>query len=77
MIESGKTPHDLQVALDEMYRKHIASITTPDTYKMKFALQPLFRITPSNSMNNPIGPLLPWLVVYFLGGLALIILLTS
>ena len=28
-------------------------------------------------MSNPIGPELPWVFVYFLGGLALVILLTS
>ena len=28
-------------------------------------------------MNNPIGPFLPWMFIYFLGGLALIVLLTS
>lgn len=76
-VEPGKTASSIQSTLDAVFAKHIGSITTPDTYKMKFALQPLFKITPSNSLNNPIGPQLPWLFVYFLGGLALVILLTS
>lgn len=77
LAERGKTAEDLQPVLDEVYQKHIGSLTTPGLYKMKFVLQPLYSITPGHLMNNPIGPQLPWLFVYFLGGLALVILLTS
>lgn len=73
----GKTPEDLQHQLDMAYEKNIATITKPGLYKMMFGLQPLLDITPGAVMNNSIGPQLPWEFVYFLGALALVILMTS
>lgn len=77
LLESGKTEADIQQHLDKIYLEHIASINNPGVYKMKLGLQQLLNITPGPFMNNPIGPGLPWAFVYFLGGLALVILLTS
>jgi putative ABC transport system permease protein len=77
LAEPNKTVTDLQLILDEVYAKHIGSLTAPGVYKTKFLMQPLFNITPGAFMNNPIGPVLPWVFVYSLGGLALVILLTS
>ncbi|HEX5169903.1 MAG TPA: ABC transporter permease [Cyclobacteriaceae bacterium] len=77
LLEPGITTDEIQSHLDKIYEDHIATITDPDTYKMKFHLQALSDITPGPMMNNSIGPVLPWIFVYFLGGLALIILLTS
>jgi putative ABC transport system permease protein len=77
VLSPGKSPMDLQGHLDKVYQKHIASITNPDTYKAKFLLQPLNGITPGPTMNNAIGPSLPWILVYFLSGLAGLILITS
>jgi len=73
----GKSQEEIQEQLDIAYDKHIASITNPGLYKMKFALQPLLDITPGEIMNNSIGPQLPWIFVYFLSGLTAVILLTS
>lgn len=42
-----------------------------------FALQNLCAITPGPFINNPIGPFMPRVFVYFFGGLALIVMLTS
>lgn len=67
----------IQANLDKIFAMHIGSITNPGIYKMKFGLQPLMKITPGAITNNSIGPVLPWLFIYFLGGLALIILVTS
>jgi putative ABC transport system permease protein len=67
---------DVQKDLDKVYAQHIAP-TKQGVYKMVFGLQPLLKITPGEIMNNGIGPQLPWELVYFLGGLALVILLTS
>lgn len=75
--EEGKSEEDIQEQLDLVYEKHIASITKPGVYKMKFGLQPLLNITPGEIMNNGIGPQMPWEFVYFLGGLAGVILVTS
>lgn len=77
LLEPGKSETDIQQNLDKIYQEHIASISNPGVYKMKFGLQALLNITPGPFMNNPIGPGLPWVFVYFLGGLALVILLTS
>lgn len=77
LAEPGKTTSDLQALLNEVYAKHIESLTTPGVYKTKFLMQPLFSITPGKFLNNPIGPQLPWVFVYALGGLALVILLAS
>ena len=74
--EEGKSTQDIQQQLDKVYDQHIA-MTKEGVYKMKFGLQPLLRITPGEVMNNSIGPQLPWEFIYFLGGLALVILLTS
>lgn len=76
MLRDRNSEQQIQEHLDKIYKQHIAS-TSEDTYKMSFSLQPLLSITPGNAMNNSIGPELPWEIVYFLGGLALIILLTS
>jgi putative ABC transport system permease protein len=77
MLEEGTSAQDLQRELDQIYQTHIGSITKPGVYKMIFGTQPLLSITPGDINNNSIGPQLPWPFVYFLGGLALIILLTS
>lgn len=77
MVEESKTIEDITPHLDKIYKKHIASVTKPDVVKAKFAPQSLMAITPGPLINNPIGPSLPWVFVYFLSGLALVILLTS
>jgi len=73
----GQSRESVQANLDKIYTQHIASITNPGIYKMKFGLQQLMSITPGPLTNNPVGPVLPWFFLYFLGGLALVILLTS
>lgn len=77
LLEPGKSAGDIQQHLDKIYQQHIASITNPGVFKMKFRLYSLLDITPGPMFNNSIGPILPWMFVYFLGGLALVILLTS
>lgn len=77
LIEESHTAKDISAHLDKIYQEHIASIENPEAYKAKFHLQALGSITPGKLMNNPIGPSLPWTFVYFLAGLALVIMLTS
>lgn len=77
MLDEGQTREDLQANLDKMYQEHIVPIANRDVYKMSFSTQGLYEITPGPLMNNAIGPSLPWAFVYFLGGLSLVILLTS
>lgn len=77
LLEPGKTPDDIRPALEGIFKEHIASVPNPDAYKAKFNLQALTAITPGPMVNNPIGPSLPWAFVYFLSGLAAVIMLTS
>jgi putative ABC transport system permease protein len=77
LLESEKTPGDVNPHLEKIYKAHISSVPNPDTYKANFRLQGITEITPGPLINNPIGPSLPWVFVYFLGGLAGIVMLTS
>ncbi|HEX8037740.1 MAG TPA: ABC transporter permease, partial [Chryseosolibacter sp.] len=77
LLEEGKSPADIQSVLDKIFDEHIAADPNPDAYRAKFRLQSLTDITPGPLINNAIGPSLPWPVVYFLSGLAAVIMLTS
>lgn len=77
LLEDGKTKEDVNPILEKIYKQHIASISNPEVYKGNFRLQSILDITPGPLVNNSIGPSLPWVIVYFLGGLAGIIMLTS
>lgn len=77
LVEPGRTSGDIQQYLDKIYEDHVAVVTNPGITRMKFHLQSIGDITPGPMMNNSIGPVFPWIFVYFLGGLSIIILLTS
>lgn len=77
LLEEDKQPRELEAHFTKIFQKHIEPITNPDILKAKFAAQPMMDITPGPFLNNPIGPFLPWLFVYFLGGLAGLVMLTS
>lgn len=77
LLEEGKTQADVAPVFEKIYKKHIGSIPNPETYKAKFRLQSILDITPGRLVNNSIGPSLPWIIVYFLSGLAGVIMLTS
>jgi putative ABC transport system permease protein len=77
LLEEGKTQEDVAPIFEKIYKQHIASIPNPEMYKAKFRLQSILDITPGPLVNNAIGPSLPWIFVYFLSGLAAVIMLTS
>lgn len=77
LLEPGKSPEDIQPNLDDIYQKHIVPQTNPDITKTRFRLQALTAITPGPLLSNAIGPFLPWIFLYFLGGLALLVMITS
>jgi putative ABC transport system permease protein len=77
LLEPGKSKTDIEPHFEKIYKQHIASVINSDAFKAKFRLQSLKDKTPGRLINNPIGPSLPWMFVYFLGGLAGIIMLTS
>ncbi len=77
LLEEGKDVEDLQPYLSKIYENHIAPDPNPDVRKAKFDVQRLNDITPGRMLSNPIGPFLPWMFIYFLGGLAAVVMLTS
>ncbi len=77
MLEDGTRQEEAQAHLEKIYEQHIAAAGNSETVKARFSLQSISDITPGPILNNPIGPSLPWALVYFLGGLAAIIMLTS
>lgn len=77
LLDPDKSPSDVEPHFKKIYQQHIASVINPDAYKANFRLQGLSDITPGPLVNNPIGPSLPWPFIYFLSGLAAIIMLTS
>jgi|APTNR8051073442_1049403.scaffolds.fasta_scaffold00039_122 putative ABC transport system permease protein len=77
LLEPGKEPKDIQPHFDKIFQKQYAGITNPDLFKVKFHLQELMSITPGRFLNNPIGPFLPWIFIYFFAGLAGVVMVTS
>lgn len=78
LLENGKTPKDIEPYLRQIEKDHFAVLTDPEKQRrMKYAMQPLMNITPGEVINNAIGPVLPWLFVYFFAGLAGVVMLTS
>lgn len=74
LLEDGYSPIEIQQNLKAIAKVHYAE-TDPE--KHDFALQGLTEIAMGPDINNPIGPFLPRIFVIFLGGLAVIIMLTS
>ncbi len=77
-LEQDRKIEEIQSHLDDIARKNNAAITNPEAQTgVKFVPQNLLSITPGHVINNAIGPVLPWLLVYFFIGLAGVVLLTS
>jgi putative ABC transport system permease protein len=78
VLEKGKTLANIQPNLINIQNKYFSKLTNPDTQrKVKFSPQNIMNITPGPFINNPIGPFLPWIFIYFFAGLAGIVMLTS
>jgi putative ABC transport system permease protein len=78
LLEEGKTIDDIAPALRKIEASYARGITKPeDQRKVKFIPQRLTDITPGDVFNNAIGPVLPWIFVYFFAGLAGVVMLTS
>lgn len=75
-LKPSASPEDLQKELERVYDRHIGG-TPEHVTKMRLQLQSLTEMTPGQFVNNPIGPSLPWVLVYILSGLAGVIMVTS
>ena len=78
LVEEGKGAADVQLHLEKIQNEHFTLLPKPDTQqKIKYSLQSMMNITPGPFINNPIGPFLPWIFIYFFAGLAGVVMLTS
>lgn len=77
MLEEGKTAADIQPHLDKITKDHYSNLIAPNETLVRYSMQKLLDITPGKMLNNPIGPFMPWMIIYFLTGLAVIVLITS
>jgi putative ABC transport system permease protein len=78
LLDENVLPTAVQAHLDKLSKSHKPNPhmgTEERSYQ--FFLQNLCSITPGPLINNPIGPFMPRMFVYFFGGLALIVMLTS
>lgn len=77
LLEEGKTPDEIQNHLNNISEAHFNELPTTETTGVTYTLQSLMSISPGPMINNPIGPFMPWAIIYFMAGLAGIILITS
>ena len=73
-LEEGKAITEVEAHLVEISEAHYAEI---EDVNNQFYLQNVTAITPGPLLGNQIGPGLPNIFVYFLGGLALIIMISA
>ncbi|MEO1054330.1 MAG: ABC transporter permease [Bacteroidota bacterium] len=74
LLANGTSPADVERHLTTLNEQHY---TEEDDANLEFFLQNLTDINPGPMMGNQIGPGMPDIVVYFLAGLALIIMLSA
>ena len=77
LVEEGKTIKGIEPSLQAIADAKNAAIINPETQKVKYSSQSLMSITPGTIINNAIGPVLPWIFVYFFIALAGVVMLTS
>lgn len=76
-LEEGKTMEDIQPQLAKISRDHFVEGKDQLGTVLQYSLQNLLDILPGPLLNNPIGPFMPWYLIYFLSFIAAIILITS
>lgn len=78
LLEKGHSAQEIERHLHDITKKHVPEKQSAgDNHSYQFYLQNLTSITPGPFINNPIGPFMPKIFVYFFGGLALLVMLTS
>ncbi len=73
-LEKGTTPEQVEANLATINAEIYSDMIDRNH---KFILQPLLAITPGPLMGNEIGPTLPIIFVYFMAGLAFIIMISA
>jgi putative ABC transport system permease protein len=77
MLQEGSTVVDLESHLEKISKAHYTDLPPDKNAVVTYAPQNLLDIVPGRMINNPIGPFMPWMIIYFLTGLAGIVLITS
>jgi len=73
-LEEGVDAREIRKNLSDITAKYYPK-TSDNVFE--FDLTAINAITPGEMINNPIGPSLPFLFLYFMGGLAAIIMITA
>lgn len=76
-LAEGAKLDDVQANLEKISHDHYVKDQTQQADVFKYSLQNLLDIVPGPMLNNPIGPFMPWYLIYFLSFIAGIILITS
>ena len=77
LLRKNANVNDLKQALNEITLQHFKDNSNQELKESKLTFQPLTKINPGPLVNNSPTNTLPLFVYYILGGLALVILLTS
>ncbi len=77
LLQEGKTIEDINPHLARISKDHFSKLPPEQTIEPTYSTQNLLDIVPGRMINNPIGPFMPWFLIYFLTGMAGIILITS
>ena len=77
LVEEGKSIQDIESSLEQISISHFSDLTPPHTTVVKYSHQNLLDIVPGRMINNPIGPFMPWAIIYFLTAIAGVVLVTS
>ncbi|MFZ6011035.1 MAG: ABC transporter permease [Bacteroidota bacterium] len=78
LLEEGQSSSEIERHLAKIAKEQRPKArSTNYNRSYRFYLQNIAYVTPGPFINNPIGPFMPRIFVYFFGGLALIVMLTS
>lgn len=76
-LAEGTSPADVQATLGKITDDHFVKRKSQEGDIFRYSLQNLLDIVPGPLLNNPIGPFMPWYLIYFLAFIAGVILITS
>ncbi|HEY9047333.1 MAG TPA: ABC transporter permease [Ohtaekwangia sp.] len=78
LLDEKHSSSEIETHLNTIAKKqHAQQAKDKEERGYTFYLQNISSITPGAFINNPIGPFMPMIFVYFFGGLALIVMITS
>lgn len=77
LLEEGRSIEELEPQLKKISDAHFTNLPPEHTTRYTYLAQHLLDIVPGRMINNPIGPFMPWFLVYCLSALAGIVLITS